>query len=182
MSENRYPCGASGGGREMVCIETNRILDSCKDRDCYEDVRVFLTDFGNSVIERTGTVRVKGASIAWVYIGIDPVAFNRGFYTVSIRFFLRICFEACLGHGKAQEFDGVAAVEKRVVLYGGEGSVHIFRSDDFRPGKAVFKKLPDAGTFHAQLQSGLVYHLNHLINLKILPKQCRIKALLSDIL
>lgn len=129
MSENRYTGSSPGGGREMVCIETNRIYDSCKDRDCYENVRVYLTDFGNSVIERTSSVRVKGASIAWVYIGIDPVAFNRGFYTVTIRFFVKICFEACLGKGRAQEFEGIAVVEKRVILYGSESCVSVFRSN-----------------------------------------------------
>ena len=129
MPENRFPCGSSGSGRETVCIETNRILDACKDRDCFENVRVFLTDFGSEIIEHTASVRVKGASIAWVYIGIDPVAFNRGFYTVTVRFFVKIAFEACLGHGKSQEFDGIAAVEKRVILYGSESAVSVFRSD-----------------------------------------------------
>ena len=128
MSENRFPCSSPGNGRETVCIETNRILDACKDRDCFENVRVFLTDCGNEIIERTASVRVKGAHIAWVYIGIDPVAFNRGFYTVTIRFFVKLCFEACLGHGKSQEFEGIAAVEKRVILYGSESNVSVFRS------------------------------------------------------
>ena len=129
MPDNRFSCNQPPVGKEMVCIETNRILDSCKDRDCFENVRVFLTDFGNEVIERTGSIRVKGASVAWVYIGIDPVAFNRGFYTVTIRFFVKICFEACIGPGKAQEFEGIAAVEKRVILYGGESNVNVFRSN-----------------------------------------------------
>ena len=135
MPENRFPCNSPGNGREMFAVETNRILDACKDRDCFENVRVFLTDCGSEIIEHTASVRVKGASIAWVYIGIDPVAFNRGFYTVTIRFFVKICFEACLGHGKAQEFEGIAVVEKRVILYGGECNVTVFKSqgigDDF---------------------------------------------------
>ena len=126
MPENRFNCSP---GRETVCIETNRIMDSCKDRDCFENVRVFLTEFGSDVIEHTASIRVKGASIAWVYIGIDPVAFNRGFYTVTVRFFVKITFEGCLGHGKSQEFEGIAAVEKRVILYGSESSVSVFRSD-----------------------------------------------------
>ena len=128
MPENRFPCNSPGNGREMFAVETNRILDACKDRDCFENVRVFLTDCGSEIIEHTASVRVKGASIAWVYIGIDPVAFNRGFYTVTIRFFVKICFEACLGHGKAQEFEGIAVVEKRVILYGSESTVSVFRS------------------------------------------------------
>ena len=82
MPENRFPCSNSGAAsRDMVCIETNRILDSCRDRDCFEDVRVFLTDIGNEIIEHTSSVRVKDSCIAWAFVGIDPVRFNRGFYT-----------------------------------------------------------------------------------------------------
>ena len=130
MAENRFSCGCPGGssGREMVCIETNRILDSCRDRDCFENVRVILTDFGNDIIERTSAVRTKSACIAWTYINIEPVLFNRGFYTVTIRFYIKLVCEACIG-GKAQEFDGVAVVEKKVVLYGSESNVCIFKSN-----------------------------------------------------
>lgn len=137
MAENRFSCCGSSGnqsGREMVCIETNRILDSCRDRDCFEDVRVMLTDFGNDIIERTNNVRTKSACIAWTYINIDPVQFNRGFYTVTIRFYIRLVCEACIC-GKAQEFDGIAVCEKKVILYGSESNVSVFRStaysDDF---------------------------------------------------
>ena len=56
--ENRFSCGGAGG-KDTVCIETNRILDSCRDRDCFENVRVYLTDIGNDIIERTGNVRTK---------------------------------------------------------------------------------------------------------------------------
>jgi hypothetical protein len=135
MSDNRFiPCGVSGNGcgkggdTHTVCVETNRILDSCRDRDCFENVRVFLTDLGQDIIERTTQVRVKDACIAWTYIGIDPVQFNRGFYTVHIRFYVKLIFEACLHGGHSQEFDGIAVLEKQVVLFGGDSSVSIFRS------------------------------------------------------
>ena len=131
MPENRFPCSSSCGGRErdMVCIETNRILDSCRDRDCFENVRVFLTDVGNEIIEHTSSVRVKDSCIAWAFVGIDPVRFNRGFYTVTIRFYIKLTFEACVCPGRSQEFDGVAVVEKNVVLYGGESAVNVFKSN-----------------------------------------------------
>lgn len=130
MTDNRFSCGNNTGhtpSREMVCIETNRILDSCRDRDCFENVRVILTEFGNDIIEHTSTVRTKNACIAWTSINIDPVQFNRGFYTVIIRFYIRLSFEACIG-GRVQEFDGVAVVEKKVILYGSESNVSVFRS------------------------------------------------------
>ena len=148
--ENRFSCGGAGG-KDTVCIETNRILDSCRDRDCFENVRVYLTDIGNDIIERTGNVRTKEAAIAWTYINIDPVRFNCGFYTVTIRFFIKLLFEACMGAGRAQEFEGIAVVEKKVILYGGESNVSVFRSscgtDNFcdppEPSCGV-KNLPEA--------------------------------------
>ncbi|MBE6554350.1 MAG: hypothetical protein E7666_08425 [Ruminococcaceae bacterium] len=129
MAENRFPC-ASGPSRdrETVCIETNRVLDSCRDRDCFENVRVYLSCYGKEVLERTGAIRAKCAKIVWTYIGIDPIRFNRGFYSVTIRFYVKITFEACVGGGRSQELDGVAVLEKRVILYGGESNVNIFKS------------------------------------------------------
>ena len=135
MSDHRIPhcappvggCG-KGSDPRTVCIETNRILDSCRDRDCFENVRVFLTDLGQDIIEHTTQVRVKDACIAWTYIGIDPVRFNRGFYSVHIRFYIKLIFEACLCAGQSREFDGIAVLEKQVVLFGGDSSVSIFRS------------------------------------------------------
>ena len=124
-------CGKGGEGR-TVCVETNRILDSCRDRDCFENVRVFLTDLGRDIIEHTTQVRIKDACIAWTYIGIDPVRFNRGFYTVHVRFYVKLIFEACVpgchGSNQATEFDGIAVLEKQVVLFGGDSNVSIFRS------------------------------------------------------
>ncbi len=134
MTDHRNsPAGCRPEAR-TVCVETNRILDSCRDRDCFEHVRVFLTETGQDIIERTTQVRVKDAAIAWTYIGIDPVQFNRGFYTVHIRFYIKLIFEACICPGRggagttATEFDGIAVLEKQVVLFGGDSSVSIFRS------------------------------------------------------
>ncbi len=142
MSDNRFSCGRSdqGSSRETVCIETNRVLDSCRDRDCFEDVKVILTDFGNELLEHTTNIRAKSACIAWTYIGIDPVRFNRGFYAVTIKFYVKITFEACLCGGRSQEFDGIAVVEKRVILYGSESNVSIFKSN---PDASDYCSLPE---------------------------------------
>ncbi len=123
MAENRL-CSPS---RDLVCIEANRVLDSCRDRDCFEEVGVYLTDFGQEIIEHTGNVRVKCAEISHTSISVDPVQFNRGFYTVNVRFFVTLRFEACVG-GRTQEFDGVTALEKKVVLFGGECGVSTYHS------------------------------------------------------
>lgn len=134
MAENKYSgcCNAQGNSAsrsEMVSIETNRILDSCRDRDCFEDVKVLLTDFGYDILERTTNIRAKNACISWTYIGIDPVRFNRGFYSVTIKFYIKITFEACMCGGRSQEFEGIAVLEKKVILYGSESNVSIFKSN-----------------------------------------------------
>ncbi len=132
MQDNRFPCGISDKGiskNDTVCIEVNRILDSCRDRDCFEDVKVFLTDFGNDIVEHTTNIRAKSACVSSTYIGIDPVKFNRGFYSVTIKFYIKVTFEACLCGGRSQEFEGIAVLEKRVILYGSESSVSIFKSN-----------------------------------------------------
>ena len=126
MSDNRFTTN-SCNSKETVCIETNRILDSCRDRDCFENVRVYLTDYGQEIIEHTTNVRVKCADIAWTHINIEPVQFNRGFYTVTIRFYIKLAFEACI-NARTQEFQGIAVLEKSVVLYGSESNVSIFKS------------------------------------------------------
>lgn len=128
MPDNRFQGFPAGTSRDTVCLEAERVLDSCRDRDCFENVRVFLTDFGNEIIEHTNAVRVTDSEIAFASIVIDPVRFNRGFYSVNIRFFIRLTCEACLGPRSAQEFGGIAVIEKNVVLYGGESNVSTFRS------------------------------------------------------
>lgn len=129
MAENKFSCvpGCSPA-RETVCIDTSRVLDSCRDRDCFENARVYLSDFGNEVLEHTSTIRAKSAKIVWTCINIDPVRFNRGFYTVNIRFYVKLVFEACVCAGRSQEIEGIAVLEKRVILYGGESNVSVFKS------------------------------------------------------
>ena len=129
MAENKFSCVPGGPlGRETVCIDTNRVLDSCRDRDCFENARVYLSDFGNEVLEHTGSIRAKSAKIVWTCIDIDPIRFNRGFYSVNIRFYVKLVFEACVCAGRSQEIEGIAVLEKRVILYGGESNVSVFKS------------------------------------------------------
>ena len=40
MSENKCLCGGSLTQREAGGMDTQRILDACRDKDCYEDQRV----------------------------------------------------------------------------------------------------------------------------------------------
>ena len=131
MNDNRGTTPSLGCGRDTVYIDTARILDSCRDKDCFEDVPVYLLEPMCEIIERNANIRTKEASIVASAITVDPVPFNRGFYQVNMRIFIRVKLEACVAVGRSQEVDGICFVDKKVILYGSEGNVNIFKS---KPG------------------------------------------------
>ncbi len=136
MADNRNPCraGASSSFGESVIIDTAHVFDSCRDRDCFEDVAVFLTPEGQELIEHTSNVRVACANILWSNITVEPVQFNRGFYEITVRYYIKLECEACVCLGRPTPFVGIATVEKSVVLYGSEGNVKIFKSNPCNSG------------------------------------------------
>jgi len=117
------------GFRDTVCIDCNKIMDSCRDKDCLEDLKVFLTDYSQEILDKATNIRAKDAEIIWTHVNVEPVPFNRGFYRVDIRFFFKLSFEACVSLGKSQEIEGIAVFDKTVILFGSEGNVNIFKSD-----------------------------------------------------
>ncbi len=130
MQENRNTsCGLSLDGRGTVCIDTKRVLDCCRDRDCFEDARVYLTDCGEEIINNASNVRIRKAKLVWAFVGLDTIPFNRGFYRVTVKYYIKVEGEGCMGIGRSQCFDGIAVLEKEVILYGGEGDVISFSSD-----------------------------------------------------
>ena len=129
MQDNKNSrCGLGYDSQGTVCIDTKRVLDCCRDRDCFEDARVYLTAFGEEVIASATNVRARCAKLVWAYVGVDEVPFNRGFYQVTVRYYIKLELEACLGIGKSQTFSGIAVLEKDVILYGGEGRVVSYSS------------------------------------------------------
>ena len=168
MQDNRFIC-SGGSGKETICIEANRVLDSCRDRDCYENVQAFLTNFGNEIIERTGNIRVKRSCIAWSSITIDPIAFNKGFYSVNIRFYIKLTFEACLAPGRVQEFEGVAVVDKNVILFGGDSNLNVFKSS----GNSGFCESPvEVSCCEGNVPTAVVEVVDPIIlNAKIIEKR-----------
>ena len=134
MQENRNAsCGCGNGTNNgpfsgTVCIDTKRVLDSCRDRDCFEDTRVYLTRQGEEILANSSNVRTRYAKLLWAYVGVEEVPFNCGFYKVTVRYYIEVEFEACVCVGRSQTFKGLAALEKDVILYGGEGRAVSFTS------------------------------------------------------
>ncbi len=115
--------------REAVCIHTKKIFDSCRDKDCLEDLRVYLTQGSKAVIDRALSVKPGSAELLHVYIDVEPVSFNRGFYTVDVRYFYRVTADAFVGAARPVCVSGLAVFDKRVILFGSESSAKVFTSD-----------------------------------------------------
>ena len=124
--------GNAGGERcprEQVCIHTKKIMDSCRDRDCLDCVRVYPTRSAQEVLDRAVSVRAGCAQLICAYIDVEPVTFNRGYYTVDVRYYYRITADACVGAGRPVEISGLAMFDKRAILCGGEEGAKVFTSD-----------------------------------------------------
>lgn len=112
-----------------TCINVDKIYDSARDKDCIEDLRVYVDQNGQSAIDHATSLRCKCADVIWANISVSDVAFNRGYFAVDIRFYFRICFEATIPYCQPQEFCGIAVYDKQVIMFGSEGNVSIFTSD-----------------------------------------------------
>ncbi|MBR2715609.1 MAG: hypothetical protein IKB73_05325 [Ruminococcus sp.] len=134
---------------EPVCIDAQRIYDSCSDKDCLTDLRVYFTDYNQELIDSAVNVRIKDADVITVYVDIEPVPFHRGFYSIDMTLFFNVCLDVFMTPGSSpQTITGLAVDSKKAILYGSEGSVRSFSSelscDSFDTQKASTKNLPIA--------------------------------------
>lgn len=127
-------CCSNSAIKDKVCIHTDKVYDSCREKDCLEDLRVYLTREGQEVADRAISVRIKGAEIVWVYSDVEPVAFNKGYYTVSVKYFFKITLELFTGCGRPTVVEGLATFDKKIILYGSEGNAKIYTSI-YRPNE-----------------------------------------------
>ncbi len=118
--------------REAVCIDTKKVYDSCRDKECLQDIRVYLTSCSQALLDNSINVKPKNAELLWTYIDVEPISFNKGFYTVDVRYYYRITADVYTGIGRPKEISGLSIFDKRTVLFGSEGSARIF-SSKYRP-------------------------------------------------
>ena len=122
------PVEDSCGIREAVCIHTRKIFDSCRDKDCIEDLRFYPKLQCVDIINRALSVKGGSAKLLYVYVDVEPVSFNRGFYTVDMRFFYHVTLQAYLSCPVPVTVEGLCVFDKRAILFGSEGNAKIFSS------------------------------------------------------
>ena len=114
--------------QQAMSIHTRKITDSCRDKDCIEDLRVYLTQGSQSLLESAAGARVRSAELLYTYIDVEPVAFDRNHYCIDVTFFYRILADATVGTNRPVSLYGLAVFSKRAVLCGEESKAHIFTS------------------------------------------------------
>ena len=114
--------------REAVCVHTRKIYDSCRDKDCIEDLRLYPTRESQNYIENAVSVRAKSAKLLYVTIDVDEVAFNKGYYTIDLRYFYQVKGEAYSLVNRSADITGLCIFDKRVMLFGSEGRARVFTS------------------------------------------------------
>lgn len=119
----------SNGFREAVCIHTNKVYDSCKSKECVRDLRVYLTTESQAFINNhCVNVKPRCAELLYANIDVEKIQYNKGFYSVDVRFFYRITVEASTNVGCPRLLNGLAVYDKRAVLFGSDGGARIFSS------------------------------------------------------
>ncbi len=121
------PVDGSVGIREAVCVHTRKIFDSCRDKDCIEDLPVWPTEGAQPAVLAATGIRPRACELLGVELGVDEISFNRGFYTVDVRYWYKIRGEA---YPASAAVEGLACFDKRVILFGSEGSSKQFSSVD----------------------------------------------------
>lgn len=110
-------------------IHTRKITDSCRDKDCIEDLRVYMTRESQNILDTCGTAKVRSAELIHTAIDVAPVAFNRNHYCIDLTFYYRIIADATVNERRPACLCGLAMFSKRAVLCGENSGVHVFSSD-----------------------------------------------------
>ena len=115
--------------QDTMSIHTRKITDSCRDKDCIEDLRVYLTTSSQCQLDSVANARVRSAELIHAAIEVEPVAFDRNHYCIDVTFYYRILADAVVGVARPVTLCGLAVFSKRAVLCGEDSSAHIFTSD-----------------------------------------------------
>ncbi|MBR1659024.1 MAG: hypothetical protein IJ705_01740 [Oscillospiraceae bacterium] len=136
------PVDSANNCPSRVRIHTSKIFDACRDKDCIEDLRVYPTVSSQAVIDSAFSVRPDGATLLCADVSVDEISFNRGYYTVDVTYFYKVTGETFPG---GIPITGLAVFDKRVILYGSEGSVKTFSSlGDIGSGLSAAREAPVA--------------------------------------
>jgi len=114
------PVEGSAAVREAVCIHTRKIFDSCRDKDCVEDLRVYPTACSQARLDSALSVRPRSAELLCADVHVKEITFNKGYYTVDVTYFYRVRGETFPGCEPVRREIARLALEKLIA----DGRIH----------------------------------------------------------
>lgn len=111
-----------------VPVKLDRVFDSCSDKDCITNLQVQL-EGGGALPPQFTSVRTRCVSIDNICLTVEPIPFNRGYYSVDITYTFGVellCYTG--GCEPPTPMRGCAQASKRVILYGSESNTKTFFS------------------------------------------------------
>lgn len=112
----------SGG----VCIDTRRILDACRTKECIENAHLMLTSRGHELLQEAAGARLQSLQVLSTGIEAEPLPFRQGHFRIRLRYYLKAMLELSMEKGVTRQIAGLCVAEEAVVLYGGEGRTASF--------------------------------------------------------
>ena len=116
-----------------LSIHTRKITDSCRDKDCIEDLRVYMTRESQNTLDGCAGVKIRCAELLYTAVDESPVAFIRNHYCVDLTFYYRMLADAQISACRPACLCGLALFSKRVMLCGETTQVHLYTSEDRDP-------------------------------------------------
>ena len=120
--------------KEAVCVQVEKVYDSCKEKDCIEDAKVIFHHHGciQKLINKAINVKCRRAEVIDVYMDVEHVPFKHGFFSVDVKFFIKVTLDFFIPKKrcgvKIIPVNGIVVFDKKVLLFGSEGNVKIFKS------------------------------------------------------
>lgn len=137
MAEIRQNCPTNSSSfKEAVCIDAGRVYDSCCDRDCVTDMKCYFCPSDQQLVDEAVSVRIRSAKVIDVNIDVEPVTFNRGFFSCDLTFFFMVELDLFTApHTAPRTVNGLSFYSKKAILYGSEGNVKTFSNEFGFEGK-----------------------------------------------
>lgn len=117
-----------------AAIKADRVFDSCSDKDCITNLQVML-ETGGDLPAQFQMVKTRCVSIDNICMNVEPIPFNRGYYSVDLTytFGVELLAYEC-ANGAPVPLRGTATAAKSVILYGSESNTKTFFSNGARIG------------------------------------------------
>ena len=115
--------------KEAVCVNADRVYDSCCDRDCLEDLRLVFNHSDQQLVCDAQCVRLRSAQVVYANIDVESVNFHKGYYSCTVNLYFLVSVDLSSSTMPTTTVTGIACHQKQVVLYGSEGCVKTFSNE-----------------------------------------------------